>query len=135
MEPKFIQWVARLALTVLLSVPAMAWSADLFVSSPETNSVVRFDGKTGKLIGDFVAPGSGGLSGTHGLAFGPDGNLYVNNRYGHNILRYNGRTGAFIDVFVPRGSGGLNTNIGLLLGPDDNLYVTCYYLNAVLRFN
>jgi DNA-binding beta-propeller fold protein YncE len=134
MKPGIFRLLVMLTVAALPS-PRAVWAADLFVSSHDTNSVVRFDGKTGKLIGDFVSPGSGGLSGTHGLAFGPDGNLYVNNRYGHNILRYNGRTGAFIDVFVPRGSGGLDTNIGMVFGPDGNLYVTCYYISRVLRFN
>jgi streptogramin lyase len=120
---------------VAATCAAPAPAADLFVSSPLSDSVVRYDGKTGKLVSVFVPPGSGGLSGTHGLAFGPDGNLYVNNRYGHNVLRYNGQTGAFIDVFVPAGSGGLNTNIGMVFGPDGNLYVTCFYINEVLRFN
>jgi DNA-binding beta-propeller fold protein YncE len=127
----------RLLGVLIVTTPcvAPAQAADLFVSSHDTAAVVRFDGKTGKLIGNFVAPGSGGLSGTHGLAFGPDGNLYVNSRYGNSVLRYDGRTGAFIDAFVPAGTGGLDTNIGLVFGPDGNLYVTCYYRNTVLRFD
>jgi streptogramin lyase len=128
-----LRLLGALVVSTACVVPAPA--ADLFVSGPNSNNVVRYDGKTGKLVSVFVPSGSGGLSGTHGLAFGPDGNLYVNNRYGHNILRYNGKTGAFIDVFVPAGSGGLNTNIGMVFGPDGNLYVTCFYLNEVLRFN
>src|SRR5207248_11684898 len=103
-HPPLATAVVVLLLALAFSTPG-AWASDLFVSSPDSNSVVRYDVTTGDLVGVFVPPGSGGLSGTHGLAFGPDGNLYVNNRYGHNILRYDGRTGAFIDVFVPAGSG------------------------------
>src|SRR4051794_26152371 len=105
MRTRLIRPGAWLALAMLLGAPGVAGATGLFVSSHDSNSVVRFDGKTGRLIDVFVSPGSGGLSGTHGLAFGPDGNLYVNNRYGHNILRFDGRTGAFLDVFVPKGSG------------------------------
>ena len=50
---------------------------NLYVVSGLTNSVIRYSGTTGQLIGTFVAAGSGGLSLPYGLAFGPDGNLYV----------------------------------------------------------
>jgi DNA-binding beta-propeller fold protein YncE len=125
--------VALVAWATLAIPPAHA--ADLFVSSVDSNSVVRFDGKTGVFRSVFVPPGSGGLAGTHGLVFGPDGNLYVNNRLRHSVLRYNGKTGAFIDTFVPPHSGGLDTNIGLVFGPDGNLYVSCHYDSRVLRYN
>lgn len=131
--PCLLRLLGALVVTTVCGGRALA--ADLFVGSHDSGAVVRYDGKTGKLIGDFVAPGSGGLSGTHGMAFGPDGNLYVNSRYTNSVLRYDGRTGAFIDAFVPAGTGGLDTNIGLVFGPDGNLYVTCYYRNTVLRFN
>jgi DNA-binding beta-propeller fold protein YncE len=114
---------------------APARAADLFVGSHDSSSVVRFDGRTGALRGIFVPPGSGGLSLTHGLTFGPDGNLYVNSRGGHSVLRYDGKTGAFIDAFVPAHSGGLDTNIGLVFGPDGNLYVSSHSLSAVFRYN
>jgi streptogramin lyase len=117
----------------LASPPTRA--ADLFVSSHDSSSVVRFDGRTGAFSGIFVPSGSGGLSLTHGLVFGPDGNLYVNSRLGHSVLRYNGKTGAFIDAFVPAHSGGLDTNIGLVFGPDGNLYVSSHSLSAVFRYN
>ncbi|UCH65247.1 MAG: hypothetical protein JSW63_11685 [Ignavibacterium sp.] len=50
---------------------------DIYVSSRNTNSVKVFDGTTGEYKDDFVPPGSGGLSATQEVAFGPDGNLYV----------------------------------------------------------
>lgn len=109
----------------------------LLVSSHDSNSVVRFDGHTGAPTEPFVTPGSGGLSGTHGLTLGPDGNLYVSNRYGHSILRYDGRTGAFLDAFVPAGrsSGGLDIPIGLTFGPDGHLYVSSYGTDSILRYD
>jgi len=39
--------------------------------------VRRFDASTGTYVVDFVSSGSGGLAGSYGIAFGPDGNLYV----------------------------------------------------------
>ncbi len=74
--------------------------ADLFVSAASANSVMRFDGTTGALIGNFVAPGAGGLGDPQGIAFGPDGNLYVSNNTSNNVLRFDGETGEFIDEFA-----------------------------------
>jgi outer membrane protein assembly factor BamB len=125
---------AALVVWTALAIPP-ARSADLLVSSHDTGSVVRFDGRTGAFRDVFVPPESGGLLGAHGLAFGPDGNLYVNNRFSDNILRYDGGTGAFMGVFVPADTGGLDTNIGLAFGPDGNLYVGCFFLHQVLRFD
>ena len=69
------------------------------------NKVARYDGKTGAFIDNFVAPGSGGISGPVGIDFGEDKNLYVGNVFDGEILRYDGKTGAFI---VPTSSGGLD---------------------------
>ena len=67
----------------------------------------RYDA-AGKLVDVFVSPGSGGLSLTVGITFGPDGNLYTADALKGNILRFDGRTGAFIDAFVPTGRGGMD---------------------------
>ena len=92
-------------------------------------TIARYNGTTGAFIDDFVPTGSGGLSHTVGLVFGPDGaadgklDLYVCAADTNSILRYDGTTGAFKGVFVPSGSGGLTTPQGLAFGPDGNLYV------------
>jgi DNA-binding beta-propeller fold protein YncE len=130
----FHSLLVALVVSTILRIPP-ARSANLFVSSHDTGSVVRFDGRTGEFRSVFVPPESGGLLGAHGLAFGPDGNLYVNNRFSDNILRYDGRTGAFLGIFVPAGLGNLDTNIGLVFGPDGNLYVSCFFLHQILRFD
>jgi DNA-binding beta-propeller fold protein YncE len=113
-------------------------NGNIYVASAGTNSVIRYDGSTGQLIGTFVASGSGGLGDPFGLTFGPDGNLYVGSRgttSGTNsIYRYNGTTGAFIDTFVSAGSGGLNDPIGLAFGPDGNLYVSSHVTRSVMRY-
>ena len=87
----------------LLNLSISSSSADLFVSAASRNSIIRFD-DSGNLLGDFVAPGAGGLTDPQGLAFGPDGHLYVSSHTGvagtNSVLRFNGFTGAFIDVFA-----------------------------------
>lgn len=84
----------------LVAANSFAAPRDFFVSSESTNSVKRYDGITGAYIGDFVAPGSGGLGRPQGIAFGPDGNLYVSSAADNKVKRFNGQTGAFIDNFT-----------------------------------
>ncbi len=78
-------------------------AADLFVSAAGNNSVLRFD-DSGTLLGNFVAPGAGGLTDPQGITFGPDGHLYVSSHTAvagtNSVLRFDGQTGAFIDTFA-----------------------------------
>jgi sugar lactone lactonase YvrE len=55
-----------------LNIPiGLAWAPEgnLLVGSFNTNSVIRYDGTTGAPLGTLVAPGAGGLTGTHNLVF------------------------------------------------------------------
>ena len=123
------------ACLLLLALPA--WAGGLFVSSADTDSIIRFDANTGALIGTFVTAGSGGLDNPGGLAFGPNGNLFVNSRATGNVLEFNGGTGAFVGTFVAAGSGGLAQPLDLAFGPDGNLYVANFtgVPDKILRFN
>ena len=122
----------RFLLPLLLAITFTSNArADLFVSAASANSVMRFDGQTGAFLGNFVAPGSGGLGDPQGIAFGPDGNLYVASNSSNNILRYDGQTGAFIDVFVTPGMAWpaeINFRNGML-------YVSDFGGNRVARYN
>lgn len=121
-----------------------------YVTDPVTftGAILKFDGKTGALLGTFAEGGS--MRRPYGLAFGPDGYLYVSSFRSDEILRYDATTGAFIDVFAA-GNGtvnGLNGPNDLLFGPNGDLYVTTqgsvadglggitYLFNSqVLRYN
>ncbi len=74
----------------------------LYVTSYNTDQVLRYDAHSGQFIDVFVTGGLGGLDGPDGATFGPDGNLYVTSADNNDVLRYNGQTGQFIDVFVPQ---------------------------------
>jgi uncharacterized repeat protein (TIGR01451 family) len=105
--------------------------AHLFVSSHNTDQVLRYHGSSGAFLDVFAS--GGGLDEPIGLTFGPDGNLYVSSYNTDQVLRYDGLTGAFLDVFAS--GGGLNDPVGLTFGPDGNLYVSSYSTDQVLRYD
>ncbi|MCA9138051.1 MAG: hypothetical protein KDB00_14865, partial [Planctomycetales bacterium] len=94
---------------------------DFLLQDSATNSVLRYDGITGTLLGPFVASGSGGLSGPHNPTFGPDGNLYVISGNSRQVLRYDGRNGQFIDIFVDS-ANGFSGSSELAFDASGNLY-------------
>jgi RHS repeat-associated protein len=113
---------------------------ELFVSSYNTDTVMRYDGATGD---PMPAPGKTGavfasagttLDGPVGLAF-RDGKLYVASEINSQILRFDATTGDFFDIFVSAGSGGLSGAHDLVFGPDDNLYVSSQFNHSVLSYD
>jgi DNA-binding beta-propeller fold protein YncE len=108
----------------------------LYVASEYNNEVLRFDGSTGAFVDVFVTAGSGGISGPHGMTFGPDGNLYVSGRNSASVVRYDGTTGAPLAMYVTSGSGGLNLPEGIAFDPTGSyLYVASTGSNQVLKYN
>jgi len=127
------------------------------VGNSRGNNVLRFDGKTGNFLGEFITAGSGGLSNPDTIIFGPDGNgdgksdIYIasGDKAGNSgeaaasaVLRYDGITGAFIDKFVGDNpnttsdeTGGLFRPYGLAFSPDGNLYVSSFLTDKILRYN
>lgn len=83
----------------------------LYVGNGQDDSVRKFNGQTGQLIGEFVRKRSGGLRDPEDLAFGPDGHLYVVSYGTNQELKYHGTTGAFMSVFI---GSGLDRPSGLL---------------------
>lgn len=121
----------RTAVAFVAVACAGAAAQDLFVASPATDAVKRYDWKTGAYLGDFVAPGAGGLDHPTAVGFGPDGHLYVGSGPGSQIYRFDGVTGEFIDVFVD--SEHFEGGPSDMVFRDDKLYVSQW--NPVSPFN
>ncbi|HEV8290421.1 MAG TPA: NHL repeat-containing protein [Tepidisphaeraceae bacterium] len=128
------RWVALVI--ALLAMAGNRAAAGLLVSSYATNSVAMFDEGTGQYLRTFVAPGTAGLLGPTGIAWGLDGNLYVTGVQA-SVLRFNGTSGAFLGTFVPAGSGGLSHPVDMTFGPDGNLYISSDSdgVNAILKYD
>jgi streptogramin lyase len=104
-----------------------------YVSSLNSNQVLRYSGSTGAFLNVFVKAGSGGLSAPAGLTFGPDGNLYVSSTSTNQVLRYNGSTGASLGVFAAAPS--LTRPDGLAFRGDGYLYVVGNLSYNIVRFD
>ncbi|MFN0011637.1 MAG: hypothetical protein ACKVS8_08345 [Phycisphaerales bacterium] len=130
-----VGWRGGLALVVGVAAVGgrAAHGQDLLVSSRFSNTIIRYNGQTGALVGTFASGPQ--LRNPNGIAYGPDGNLYVGLGDAGSILRYNGQTGAFMNTFVAAGSGGLASVRDIAFGPDGNLYANSGGSNRVLKFN
>jgi sugar lactone lactonase YvrE len=79
----------------------------------------------GTLLGQFVAPGTGGLADVTDLTFGGDGFLYVNSQQASAVLRYRADTGAFVDRFIDYSSvpNGIIWEIEAIAVPEPQAWV------------
>ena len=113
------RYVAVLCLgAAVWALPATCSADDLFVGNffmPGGDDILRFNGSTGALIGQFGPNISFPLGGT----FGPDGNFYATNSDNDTVLKLNGMTGAVINSMF----GSVGDAAGLVFGPTGNLFV------------
>ncbi|MEP0817843.1 MULTISPECIES: PEP-CTERM sorting domain-containing protein [Trichocoleus] len=137
-----MQWreIAYQAATVVSALTAWGLQqtsaqAALLVGNTAGNNVLIFDERTGKLGGEFIGAGSGGLTSPDDLTFGSDGDLYVSsgNNFSGAILRYDGRTGQFRGRFDQGGT--LIRPYGSIFGPDGELYVSSFLTDQILRYD
>ncbi|NET25583.1 hypothetical protein [Okeania sp. SIO1I7] len=107
---------------------------DVVVTSAANNgndAAIRFDGLTGRLIGEF--PNGGGLTDPRDIVQEIDeSNTVLINGGNDNVLRFDATTGNFIETFIefPELNGG-----GAVFGPDNNYYVGARSLGSIVRFN
>ena len=110
-------------------------SNTLFVSSLESNEILRFDlNGNPTSAGPFIAAGTNGLANPRGLAIGPDGNLYVANGTTEGILRFDIDTGQPVESGNYTFGETIQLPYSLTFGPDNNLYVVDTDLGTVLKF-
>ncbi|MEM7316371.1 MAG: NHL repeat-containing protein [Planctomycetota bacterium] len=101
----------------------------LYVSSSDTNAILKFDANDGTFLGEFA---TFGLDRPGNMHFGPDGLLYVANKGQGEVVRFDPHTGEFIDVFAS--GGGLIQPVGLLWD-GGFLYVSDFTGNSIRRFD
>lgn len=96
-------------------------------------NIWRFNSTTGAFVDVFASTGS--VDHTHGLAFGPDGNLYqgiINFSSGHTIRKFDGTTGADLGTFATQPAGPW---ADLTFGPTGTLYATLDGGGGTMRFD
>jgi WD40 repeat protein len=105
---------------------------DLYVTSLETDQVMRYSGTTGKFLGVFIDSSLNVLHNPSGLLFGPDGNIYVANAdpATSNIVYFD-PSGNYLGVYAQLSTMGGAT--GMVFGPDGKLYIGTRFSNGVVR--
>jgi DNA-binding beta-propeller fold protein YncE len=98
----------------------------------DTEVAWKFDGTTGAYLGRYGS--AGGPMHTHGMGFGPGGELYLGRVGAFAVSKYAAGTGAFLGdvVFDP---AGLATGLDVMVGPDGMLYVSNSSPGNVRRYD
>ena len=106
---------------------------NLYVSSFDTDEILRFDGSTGKFIDVFAS--SGGLDGPVGMLFDDStSSLFVSSKNSNQIFKYDSKTGDFLEIFIHNDDDVLQKPESLIKGPDNNLYVSSSETNQILQY-
>ncbi len=114
---------------------AVLFGADgmLYVSSFDSDAVLRYDGASGAFDSVFVAEGAGGLDGPDaGMVFGPEGDLFVPGFYSNTVSRFDGVTGEPLPDFTPTDMLSAPRTLVFHAG---HLYVANEGTDEVLRFD
>ena len=105
----------------------------LYVSSYNSDEILRYDGRTGAFVDVFVSAGSGGLDGPGDAQF-RGGELLVVSARSDAVLRYDGVSGAFLGELVKPGAGGLDYPHFMQVD-DGIMYLAGKHNNDVLKYD
>ncbi len=110
-----------------------AWDSngDLYVSNFGTNSIRKYHGLTGVSLGDFVSPGSGGLSGPLDNLFLADGSMLVSS-FNTGTIKHYDANGNYLGDPITGLFGGPQ---GLEIGPDGMLYAGDFGRGIINRYD
>jgi sugar lactone lactonase YvrE len=122
-SPQLNTFIATLtvAAATTLTVQSAQAASLLYVTSDRTDSVLQYDGLTGKFLGVLDDGPHDNYGGAIGLALDPDGNLYLSRGYANTVQRYNSTTQRFED-FTKGGSLALPHQFAFG-GLDKDLYL------------
>ena len=90
----------------------------LYVSSYDTDEILRYDAETGAFIDVAIAAGAGGLDGPRGLDFDSKGRLYVSSSIGNEVIVYSRRGKPVGHI-----ASGIPTPCGLSISRHDEICV------------
>ena len=105
-------------------------------NGPRPSSIVRIDGNTGEVDGDFVLEGAAGVDNPREIAIHENW-LYVSNKGTNEVLRFDLTTGDpdSAGPFVASGDHGLTTPRGLAFDVAGNLYVASRGTDEILKYD
>ncbi|MHC4673670.1 MAG: choice-of-anchor Q domain-containing protein [Planctomycetota bacterium] len=104
----------------------------LLVTSEQTDSVIAYDGATGKLWGHFAKPGAAGLDYPSGIAIDSHRNVYVASVLTDSVIQFSGQTGIVIHEFT---GGGLGQPMDVLVVEPTILLVSSGRDNSVIEYD
>jgi len=108
----------------------------VLVADSGNDRIVEFTAD-GEFVGDFIAPGVGGLDKPAMIVIASDGRLLVTSRETNSVLAYDAATGEFLNTLVQWPSGNLDEPTGLTLGEGefDGVLFVASDDNRIARFD
>ena len=107
---------------------------NLYVSSFDTDEILRFDGTTGEFIDVFAS--RSGLDGPVGILFDENtSSFFVTSNNNNKIFQYHSKDGSFLNIFANEGNEIILRPESIVKGPDNLLSVSSSETNQILQYD